>query len=303
MSKFKNIQFIINPVSGISRPILQPLTKALQAAPWQWDIAVTKKAEEATELTQKAINAKVDAVAVVGGDGTVMEVASQLVGTEIPLIILPTGSANILAVETGIPTNFLKVLEFVYKSRYKIRKIDMGKIGSHYFLLRLSSGFEAEIVKAADRSLKSKVGWLAYAFSGFKALLSTKPTVYQFNLDGKEVECEGVSYVIANSGNIGLPGISFSPKIKVDDGLLDVLIIRAADLKRLFAAVAEKRDQDIVSEFFQHWQVRNVSVKANPTQTIQCDGEIWHERNINIEIVPQALNIVVPRRYSYFNNI
>lgn len=93
------LHVILNPISGADFPILPHLVRMLNSQKLSWEIFITKNHEDASLYATNAIKAKVDAVAVYGGDGTVMEVAGVLAKTQTPMIIIPGGTANILAKE------------------------------------------------------------------------------------------------------------------------------------------------------------------------------------------------------------
>src|SRR5436853_1739431 len=109
----KRIHVVINPVSGQERPILGTMNKAFHQADIDWEVKVTKKAGDAQRYAQEAVKAGVDAVAVYGGDGTVMEVASGLVGTDMPLAIFPGGTANVMSIELGIPSDLAQACALI----------------------------------------------------------------------------------------------------------------------------------------------------------------------------------------------
>src|SRR5689334_18509397 len=94
VAMYKRIHVIVNPAAGKDTPILGTLNKTFADTGIDWDIFVTKGAGDAHRLAKEAASAGVDAVAVNGGDGTVMEVASGLMNTNVPLAILPGGTAN-----------------------------------------------------------------------------------------------------------------------------------------------------------------------------------------------------------------
>src|SRR5215213_10077087 len=100
---YKRVHVIINPASGQDRPVLGTLSRTFQKGGIEWEGYITKKGGDARQFAETALAAGADVVAVYGGDGTVAEVASTLAGTEIPLAILPGGTANVLSVELGIP--------------------------------------------------------------------------------------------------------------------------------------------------------------------------------------------------------
>lgn len=290
----KRVHVIINPAAGQDRPILSVLNQTFQAADIDWDVFITKKAGDARRLAQEAVAAGVDVVAVHGGDGTVMEVASGLIGAEVPLAIFPGGTANVMSIELGISNDPAEACALVCNAGGTIQAVDMGQIDEHYFLLRAGIGFEAEMVEGADREMKNRVGWLAYALSALQALREPQMACYQLTLDGLRVEVEGLTCIIANAGSMGMSGLSLAPTINVSDGLLDVVIVRQANLPSLLALAASIVTGNENAEPLLHWQAREITVASTPSQTVQADGEILGQTPITAKILPQAVQIIVP---------
>jgi YegS/Rv2252/BmrU family lipid kinase len=289
---YKRICVIINPAAGQDRPILGTMNKAFQGAGIDWDVFLTKQQGDAYRFARDAIANEVNAVAVYGGDGTVMEVANALSETDVPLAIFPGGTANVMSVELGIPSDLAEALALVSGDAGTIRTIDMGTVRSQKFLLRLGIGFWAEITKNAARESKNQMGNLAYILSALQQLTRTENASYRLILDGQEVEAAGVACMIANSGNIGVPGLKLSKTIDVSDGLLDVVIIRAADVGSLLSLAANAIG---VLDNLPHWQAREISLESDPPQSIECDGEILEPTPVTVTVVPQSLKVIVPR--------
>jgi len=147
---FKRIHIIVNPVSGQEKPILGTLNKALHPAGIDWEIKVTKQAGDARRYAEQAAAEGADVVGVYGGDGTVMEAASGLLGKDLPLAIFPGGTANVMSVELGIPGDLAQASALICGDERDYRKIDVGQVNDQYFLLRVGTGFEADLVKGAD---------------------------------------------------------------------------------------------------------------------------------------------------------
>ena len=99
----KRVLVIINPASGQAQPVLHTLNRVFTEAEIDWPVAITKGDGDAAQAAAQAASADVDAVAVYGGDGTVMEVANALHGTSLPMAILPGGTANVLSIELDVP--------------------------------------------------------------------------------------------------------------------------------------------------------------------------------------------------------
>ena len=293
----RRVHVIINPAAGHDQPVLKVLNAALKTAGVDWDIFITKEAGDARRYAQEAAGAGVDVVAVHGGDGTVMEVASGLIGTGIPFAIIPGGTANVMSVELGIPTDLVEACALAVNPHAAVRLVDMGQVNDHYLLLRAGMGFEAAMVEGADREMKDRLGVFAYAFSALQALAEPPVARYRLVMDGREFETEGLACIIANSGTMGVPGIpslTISQEIDVSDGLLDVIVVTRSDLPGIVSLIANFVAGSENPATLQHWQVREVTVTADPPQKVQVDGEILMETPVTARVIPEAVKIIVP---------
>src|SRR5918993_926923 len=261
----KKMQVIINPAAGVGRPILQALNSQLKDSEIDWDVSITHKAGDGERLAKQAIEDGADIVGVHGGDGSVMEVASALRGTPTPMAIFPGGTANVMSVELGIPNNDIEAaIDFLAKGMYTTRLIDMGRVNERLFLLRIGIGLEADMMKSADQEIKNRFGMLAYAFSALNEMRSLTPTHFRVRVDGELHEIEGISCMIANSGNVAIGGLTLSKKIDISDGLLDVVIFRSADLVAMItvsAAVVSPAAEATESPQLEHYQGREIVVE------------------------------------------
>ncbi len=291
-----NVFVVINPASGQDRPILGTLNRAFRAAGVRWEIGLTKQSGDALRLAREAVIAGADAVAVYGGDGTVMEVATGLSGSSVPLAIFPGGTANIMSIELGIPGDLQQAVALVCGDARQIRTIDMGRLrdaqgNEQMFMLRLSIGYFARMTEGAAREAKNRMGWLAYALSALGALPLAEVARYRISVDGETTEIEGVSCVIANAGSLGVPGLTLSRQMSVSDGLLDVVVMRNADLMEAAKVISNSLSG---VENLPHWQGREIALHADPAQPIECDGEMIEATPVTATVVPQALRVIVP---------
>lgn len=291
----RRMYVIINPAAGQDEPILKTLNTAVQEAEIDWEVFITKQAGDAHRYARQAAEDGVDVVAVYGGDGTVMEAASGLIGTEIPIAIIPGGTANVMSVEVGILPDLVESSALAVHPSPLIRKIDMGQVDDHYFLLRMGIGLEAAMVEGADREKKDRLGVLAYALSGLQALADPPVARYRLILDGEEVITEGVTCIVANSGSLGLrTGWNMAPNISVSDGLLDVIVLRKADLGGLLSVAASVLAEQENSRDLLHWQVKEVYIESDPPQTVQADGELICKTPVTARVIPEAIRVIVP---------
>jgi diacylglycerol kinase (ATP) len=293
----KRIQVIINPTAGQDQAILGVLNSVFHQAGYEWDVSITNKAGDACRYARQAAEAGVDVVAAYGGDGTVMEVASGLIGTGVPLAIFPGGTANVMSLELGISSDLAEAIAIVCREDCARVPIDMGRLADdRYFILRVGIGLEAEMVEGADRNLKDRLGTVAYALSALQALRDPTISRYTLTIDGQRFECEGAACVICNSGNLGGAGITISSAVSVRDGLLDVFVLRQADLPSLLSIARDVllTQADPNTPALQHWQGREITVLAEPHQNVQADGEVLGQTPVTATVLPSVIEVIVP---------
>jgi YegS/Rv2252/BmrU family lipid kinase len=290
----KRIEVVINPASGQPQPILNTLNKVFRENEVAYNVSLTQESGDARRFAEKAAAEGADVVAAYGGDGSVMEVAQGLMGTEVPLAILPGGTANLMSVELGIPRDLAKAAQVACSDTSVVRKVDMGEADDHKFMLRVGIGFPAEKVILADRDLKDKYGLAAYTIAAFKAIDTSQQVAYTLNLDGEQIDVDGVGCRVDNSSNIGVPGVSLVPSADVSDGYFDVLIWREIDLSYSSVAASIK-NKETVSDLYHHWQAKEITIKTDQPQPIQGDGEVWGNTPISIKVLPGAMRVLVPK--------
>jgi diacylglycerol kinase (ATP) len=292
---YKKIHVIINPASGIAEPVLTDLNWAFKEAGVEWEALVTKDAGDAANFARQALKKEVDVIAMYGGDGTVMEVANELKGSTTPMAILPGGTANVMAKELGIPVDLPRAIALMLGEDHEIREVDIGEAKDRCFLVRLSIGILASMEENAERQTKARMGTLAYVLAGLQAIRDPTVAHYKITIDGETFEAEGVGAFLANSGNVGIQGLSLVHTISVSDGLLDLLVIQKANLGSLLQMAATAIVGDDPPPVLQHWQGREITVSTDPVQSVTLDGEPWSETPVTIHISEQKLRVIVPK--------
>lgn len=291
----RRIQVIVNPGSGQPKPILHTLNKVFRSAGIKWDISLTEESGDAERFARDAVETGVDAVAAFGGDGTVMEVARGVMGSDVPMAILPGGTANLMSVELGIPKDLTRAAEIAADVDSPVKGIDMGELGGTYFLLRVGLGIAAEKVEMADRQMKDKYGLMAYSIAALKAMKDAKQVKYSFKLDGEEIEAEGVTCLVDNAGNFGVSGFKASKDISVFDGLLDVILVRDRSFQSFIGVGKSVATSSPNQDTVYHWQAKDIQISTDPPQNIQVDGEVGWQTPVSIKVVPQAVKVLTPK--------
>jgi YegS/Rv2252/BmrU family lipid kinase len=288
----ESVHVVINPASGQPEPVLHTLNEALHPAGIDWDVSITHASGDAKRAAAAVAGQGAGAVAVYGGDGTVMEVAEGLMGSDVPLAILPGGTANVMSQELGISKKLAEAVAVLVDESSHIREVDLGKTPKGYFILRALAGFSAARQVVVDRPLKDKYGMLAYQIGFVRQLENQQSFKCTLEVDGEVHEADAATVNVYNSANVGIPGISIVPA-KIDDGLFDVLAIRdVSALQALDAAQALARGSE--SEHFLHVQGREVSVECDPPQPVVADGEDVGTTPLEAEVVQSAVRIIAP---------
>lgn len=284
---------LVNPASGTPEPVLATLNQVLGETDIEWKFYVTSESQDVSDIVEEALEWGASVVATYGGDGTVSLTAEALSGSSVPLAILPGGTANIMARELGIPADLTDAARLII-GQNRTRKVDMGRFGDKSFLLRLGIGYEAEMVRGADKELKERFGSLAYFISALKATQETQLAEYEITIDGETLQESAISCLIANSMNLGLPNLELSRKIQIDDGLLDVILIRKVDLSFVAEVAESMRGEGSVDGSLAHWQGGRIEVTALPSRRIEADGENAGWTPVQVQVQPGALQVIVP---------
>ncbi|MET3978623.1 MULTISPECIES: diacylglycerol kinase family protein [unclassified Mucilaginibacter] len=292
--KLKHIHFIINPASGKEEPILSYINKAMAGAQVDWDISVTKKNLNAGELARKLIG-KTDLVAVYGGDGCVTSVASALLGSNLPIAIIPGGTANVMAKELDIPLDTVEALALLGKGKHRIIAVDMGLVNGTPFLLRINMGIMAAMVTSADRDLKDSIGQLAYGVTAVKTLIEAKSINYELDIDGEKISATGVSLTVTNSGNIGIGNFALQPGISITDGFLDVILMKENNFSSVLKIAGSALMQQ-ETDAIQHWKAKKVVIKMPKEQSYICDDTEKFAKTLKLEIAPGSIRMLVPAK-------
>jgi diacylglycerol kinase (ATP) len=294
--QFKRMQIIINPAAGNNEPMLNILNDVLKNYDIAWDVSVTQAAGDGAVYARQAVEAGCDIVAAYGGDGTQLDVAEGLLNTDVPLAILPGGTANALADELSIPPLLENAAHLIGNGTGEIRAIDVGKTGDKHFLLRVGTGMVATFSENVTRELKDRFGIVAYIIGGINALTTPQYVNYKLTIDGALIETQGAACLITNGNAIGALKIRLSEQVHINDGLLDVFILNN-DLKTVVTMASRIVNLNDMAVSLQHWQGREIMLESDPPQGIYGDGEevSFAETPSTTRVLPGALKVLMPK--------
>jgi len=289
------VKVIINPAAGQAEPILSVLNDVFGPAGIDWEVDITHKSGDGVSAARQAADEGYDLIGAYGGDGSVSEVVSGLAEGGPPILLLPGGTGNALAADLGIPPGLAEAAALAVGDAGEVRRVDVGRSGKLWFVLRLTTGFEAEMVRAATQEMKDRFGWLAYAFSGLMAISDAPMATYRMTIDGAEVECEGLAALVANSAMVGVSSLRIATDVDVSDGLLDVVVLQRADLPGLIGSAADVA-QGQQPRMMSRWRGRTIHLETTPSQAVLADGEEAGMTPVDVTVVPGAVGLLVPRR-------
>ncbi len=289
------IRFIVNPKSGVNRNpkrIVGWIEEICNQHDIKHEIIHTEKPGHATDLAREAVDRKFDIVAVVGGDGTINEAGRGLIGSQVALAVIPSGSGNGFARNFRIPLDQYKSIQSLVSPEFTT--IDVGKINDHHFFNVAGFGLDAQISMNFEEF--GMRGPLPYFLVGTRSFLNFQPDPVTLILDGQCMEFEPLVVTIANAPEYG-NGAIIAPGALPDDGLLDITVLdympvwkAVPNLYRLFNGTIDQ------IEGFHSFRVESVTVERNAPAPIHTDGNPHDDdAHLEVEILPSALKVVTWR--------
>lgn len=288
---------VINPVAGVSDPdtVRQTIESTLQAHDLPGEIYETTGEEDLKQQIREAVNQGFQLFISAGGDGTLSSVIDGLVGTQLPLVIIPTGTWNALARALDIPLQVEQAIALPFGD-HEIQTIDAMQVGDRYFVLSVGAGVGALTMKAVEREDKRRLGKLADLQKGLAELLEFRSYQFDVKIDGKRSRYRAAELMVANSSILGLKALRLDPSIRMDDGKLNVCRIYArniTDYLQLAASLLRKDEN-------RNWNMRcvealeEVEIRSPEPLLVQGDGDLIGELPITVRIRPKAMQIVAP---------
>ncbi|MDR1370746.1 MAG: diacylglycerol kinase family lipid kinase [Dysgonamonadaceae bacterium] len=289
----KTIRFIINPISGVGpKDKIPKLVKELFTSDkFKVDIVFTEYAGHARELTKKAVSESIDCIVAVGGDGTVNEIAGNMVHTSSVLGIIPAGSGNGLARDLRIPLDTKRAMEVIQKGA--VTQIDYCKANKHFFFCTCGVGFDA-LVSERFSGGKHR-GSLSYMKSIISEYTKFRPDEYEIVLDDEVIKDKAFLITCANASQYGYNAY-IAPQANISDGKVDVVIISSVHpveagpmAIQLFTKKIDKNNRLTCRSS------QKVIIKRQKSGLMHIDGTpVKMGRKITIRVINAGLNVVVP---------
>jgi YegS/Rv2252/BmrU family lipid kinase len=289
MSAKISILFIVNPISGIGKQkkIEKLISQNIDTEKFDVSIKYTEYAGHASVLAKEAVG-NYDIVTAVGGDGSVNEIAKELQSTETALAIIPCGSGNGLARALEIPVSPALAVKYLNKAEFKT--IDTCEVNKQFFLSLAGAGYDSEVARRYQ--FLDGRGFKTY----FKAIIGSfykyKPLEYKLNIDGEIMVRKALLVTVCNSSQYGY-GFKISPESELDDGYMDVVIVKKPPLWRVpFVLLNIILGRAHKSRCFEIIKCKNVELMGNKKGWVNLDGEtVRLDKSLEFEV--KERNIVL----------
>jgi diacylglycerol kinase (ATP) len=297
-------KLIVNPTSGPwdVRRELPAVLNHLENHGWETALYHTERPGEATELALQARDEGLDAVFVVGGDGTINEVINGLAESETALGVLPGGTGNVWAKELGLPTRSPRhLLPLVDAVRILVpgatRRIDLGRVNERYFLQWTGLGLDAEVTYAMEPRTRRqrRLGALGYVVAGVTTAATMAGIRSRIWIDEELIYRRSILIVISNSQLYG-GRVRIAIDARLDDGFLDVDVFAGTGFgSAIRTALGVITGLHIHDPRHSCYQGSAIRIETDKPMAIHVDGEPLGYTPLECKVVPRALTVLIPR--------
>ncbi len=293
-----NVIIIANPKSGkgAAGRRMPKVKEFLEKNNVRTEVYITKGPGDATRAAKKAaMSGRHRIIAASGGDGTVNEVVNGIMlsgrGKKQDFAILPLGTENVLAQETGIPLKTMNAAKLILSR--KPRLIDVGRAGKRYFVLMAGIGFDAHVATKVRPVIKRMLGSAAYPIAAWNEIFRYKHANITTRIDNKTT-VRG-SFVVV--GNTRLYGgmLKITSEARIDDGLLDICVFKGNDLLSFIRyAIGSITRRHIKFSDIEYHQAKEIFIDSRPKVLCHVDCEVIGKTPVKIKVFPKALRLIVP---------
>lgn len=255
---------------------------------------VTEHADHARDVL-KARSEVWDAVFVLGGDGTVMEVVGALAHSGTPVGVLPGGTGNLVAGVLGIPLGIRKAVERLLAGDRC--SFDLGQLpNGRFFAFAAGVGVDVAMVERTSHGRKRALGMVSYAITAARAAFGRELVHVTIDVDGRRIDARAVLAMIANAGSFLGGRFAVGPDVKPDDGELDLCLFMPERTRDIFVLIWRLLRKDFRPHPLMTFaRGRVFRISSEPSVAVQADGDIVGRTPLEISVAPKAAVFLRPR--------
>ena len=286
------LALLVNPSSGGGRAkaLLPRVEDELDKRHVAFRVERTRSPEHAVDEALRAADLG-EIPVVMSGDGLIGAIGGALVGTEVPLGIIPGGRGNDLARVLHIPDDPAAAVGVVAAGH--ARTIDVGEVNGKRFLGIASVGFDSDCQDIANRTKVVRGRWV-YAYSAVRALAAWKPARFTLRIGEENLRFTGWSVAAANSTTFG-GGMRLAPEASLQDGEFDIVMVGESGKLRYISNLPKVfKGTHVENEEVRIVRARSLELSASRPFAVYADGERLTELPASLRVLPQALSVLAP---------
>jgi diacylglycerol kinase (ATP) len=274
------------------------IRETLRGGGWDVEVLATAAPGDARRFAATARDDRFDFVVCYGGDGTAMQVAAGLVGSDIPLGLVAGGTGNLLVGNLRLPRSPAAAARTILVATPM--RIDLGRVeradGRHYFAVCCGAGFDAALMARTHGEAKQRWRMGAYIAQAITALPQVRSVAHRITVDGTPHELRAAMVLVANCGELLPPFLRLRDGIRPDDGILDVVAMRGDGFLESAAAffdLVRRTANGTGRVWFARGRAVRVEVLEGAPQPVQLDGEVVGGTPLEVHLEPRALAVLV----------
>lgn len=297
----RNILFLVNPISGGAKKdaAVKQIEKIFTAKKIPYQFYPTNARGDYDALKEKIHSEKISDIVIVGGDGTVNQAVHAMHNEPVKFGIIPFGSGNGFAFAAGISKNLLKAADVILADRSQ--KVDAFMVNNYFSCMLSGLGFDARV--AHDFASKAKRGLVTYTQQSILNFFKAQPFQFELVHDDLTFFTEAFFISVANGNQFG-NNVTIAPKARLNDGLLDVVIVQKMNKAKLpFAVLKQMRGDNHLQQFVEDMTKKNVIYFQTPAITIKnlkyaplhVDGEpVDTSEEVSFNIISNCFELLMP---------
>lgn len=293
----ESVLVLVNSKSGSGDPYryIAAVEKAWDIPKYDLTFQFSQSVEDGVTKTKRAIARGISTILIIGGDGMINSIGSELVGTEVRLGVIPAGSGNGFARHFRIPLHPEEAARALLNGRTK--QIDVGKVNGRYFFVTCSMAWDGALVESFEKYPFR--GLVPYVFAGVQQLLEYKAQPFEVTIDGEPLSFKHpLIFTVANLSQFGSDFL-VAPAAEEDNGVLELVAIEKKNMARVLSRIrgfiAKNYDQQ---HLVTNRRFKTMTVHRHNPSPVQIDGELLSDvADIHIEVRPGALKVIIPPLY------
>jgi YegS/Rv2252/BmrU family lipid kinase len=290
---FQRALVVANPIAGRgrARAAAREMAEGLSRLGLECETYFTAAKDDA-RIKLRCLSPAVDLVVAVGGDGTVSEVLDGLVNREVPVAVLPLGTANVMSLDLGLPRDVDRALEMIAAGR--TTRLDVARVNGRYLSFLVTGiGFDALVVRELEARRTGAITKLDWGRAALRALSSYAPPALTVEIDGKRVEGEFGQVLVSNI--VHYAGFRvLSSQRRIDDGLFEAYLFEKSSKASLVGYALRGLVRGLPGGSCRLQRVKHILVTADSPVACQVDGDTRGTTPVEISVADAQFKLVIP---------